>query len=69
MTPPISLAPYLDALEHVPSLRWTGQVTDVAGLLVESRGPAAAIGDFCEVAANGRRQEPVDAGYSAHTGK
>ena len=54
MTPPISLAPYLDALEHVPSLRWTGQVTDVAGLLVESRGPAAAIGDFCEVAANGR---------------
>src|SRR5215469_3267740 len=53
---PISLAPYFAAVERVPSLRWTGEVTDVAGLLVESRGPSAAIGDFCEVAAaNGRR--------------
>lgn len=47
----ISLAPYLAALEEIPSLRWTGQVTEVSGLLIESRGPAAAIGDFCEVAA------------------
>ena len=31
-------------------------MTEVAGLLIESRGPSAAIGDFCEVAAsNGRR--------------
>lgn len=26
-----------------------GRVTDVAGMLLESEGPAAAIGDFCEV--------------------
>jgi flagellum-specific ATP synthase len=52
----ISLAPYLADVECIPTYRWTGQVTDVVGLLVESRGPGVAIGDFCEVAAsNGRR--------------
>jgi len=52
----ISLAGYREDLEAVSPLRWTGQVTDVVGLLVESRGPSAAIGDFCEIATgNGRR--------------
>ncbi len=55
MNETISLAPYLAALDRIPCFRWTGQVTEVAGLLIESRGPSAAIGDFCEVAANGRR--------------
>jgi flagellum-specific ATP synthase len=45
----ISLAPYFAQLERTETLGWTGQVTQVVGLLVESRGPAAAIGDFCEV--------------------
>ena len=43
----ISLAPYLDELDRIPLYRWTGQVTDVVGLLVESRGPGVAIGDYC----------------------
>src|SRR4051794_37750372 len=52
----ISLAPYFAEVERIPVLRWTGQVTQVVGLLVESRGPAVAIGDFCEIrAASGRR--------------
>jgi FliI/YscN family ATPase len=56
MTERISLAPYVAELERVPLLRWTGQVTQVVGLLVESRGPAVAIGDFCEIrTAAGRR--------------
>ncbi len=55
MNETISLAPYITALDGIPCFRWTGQVTEVAGLLIESRGPSAAIGDFCEVAANGRR--------------
>jgi FliI/YscN family ATPase len=56
MTDRISLAPYLAELGRIPSHRWTGQVTDVVGMLVESRGPGVAIGDFCEVAtASGRR--------------
>ncbi|HLK48869.1 MAG TPA: FliI/YscN family ATPase [Bryobacteraceae bacterium] len=49
MTERISLAPYLDDLGQVAVLRWTGRVTDVAGLLIESRGPNVGIGDFCEV--------------------
>jgi flagellum-specific ATP synthase len=56
MSEPISLAPYFDELERIPPFRWTGQVTEVVGLLIESRGPSAAIGDFCEVlTAGGRR--------------
>ena len=56
MSPGISLASYLAEVERVPVHRWTGEVTDVVGLLVESRGPAVAIGDFCEVStSSGRR--------------
>lgn len=56
MSAELSLEPYLEKLEHMACLRWTGQVTDVVGLLIESRGPAAGIGDFCEVVtAEGRR--------------
>ena len=56
MTDRISLAPYLAELDGMPAFRWTGQVTEVIGLLIESRGPNVAIGDFCEVrASNGRR--------------
>ncbi|WP_031500656.1 FliI/YscN family ATPase [Bryobacter aggregatus] len=33
-----------------------GRVTDVAGMLLESEGPAAAIGDFCEVLLPGSRR-------------
>ena len=52
----ISLAPYLAEIGRIEPLRWTGQVTEVVGLLIESRGPSVAIGDFCEVlTANGRR--------------
>ncbi len=45
----ISLAGYREELERMVTLRWTGQVTDVVGLLIESHGPSAAIGDFCEI--------------------
>ncbi len=49
MTETISLAPYFAALDQVNPFRWTGQVTEVVGLLIESQGPNAGIGDFCEV--------------------
>src|SRR5262245_27036220 len=56
MTDRISLAPYLVEVERAALDRWTGEVPGVVGLLVESRGPEVAIGDFCEVAtADGRR--------------
>jgi FliI/YscN family ATPase len=45
----ISLAPYHERLAKIETCRWTGTVTELVGLLVESNGPAAAIGDFCEI--------------------
>ena len=45
----IDIAPYLRALERVDSSEWTGTVTQTVGLTVESRGPAAALGEFCEI--------------------
>lgn len=52
----IDLRPYKEALERIDPMRWTGRVTNIVGLRIESRGPAAAIGDFCEVrTAAGRR--------------
>ncbi len=44
-----TLARLLTEVERFDPMCWTGRVTEVVGLLVESRGPAAAIGDFCEV--------------------
>jgi hypothetical protein len=52
MTDRISLAPYLRGTRRASPMRWTGQVTEVVGLLIESRGPNVAIGDFCEVLAS-----------------
>src|ERR1019366_4249935 len=45
----IDLTPYFAALSRVSPTLWTGEVTELIGLLVESLGPATAIGDFCEI--------------------
>ncbi len=57
----LPLAQYLAALEAIEPHCWTGEVTDVVGLLIESRGPAAAIGDFCEIHAGGARGRKIRA--------
>jgi FliI/YscN family ATPase len=52
----LDLTPYLLDLEGINPFQWTGQVVELVGLLVESLGPAAAVGDFCEIhASDGRR--------------
>jgi FliI/YscN family ATPase len=53
--PGVSLDSYLARLEQVDPFVWTGEVIELVGLLIESRGPAAAIGDFCEILASGGR--------------
>lgn len=45
----MNLQAYLDKLERIETCRLTGTVTELIGLLIESNGPAAAIGDFCEI--------------------
>ncbi len=45
----IDLKPYFRALKEIEPLCSSGEVTDVSGLLIESAGPAVALGDFCEI--------------------
>jgi FliI/YscN family ATPase len=40
---------FLRAVERCDPVRSAGTVVRTAGLLVESRGPAAGLGDFCEI--------------------
>ena len=40
---------YAAALPGMETLQWAGRVRDLVGLLVASDGPAAAMGDFCEI--------------------
>jgi flagellum-specific ATP synthase len=56
VTPRISLAPCLEELDRITPWRWLGEVTGVVGLAIESRGPAVAIGDFCEVRTSGGKR-------------
>jgi flagellum-specific ATP synthase len=49
MSERIDLSPLLRNLGSIDPLRWTGEVVEIVGLIVESRGPAAGIGDFCEI--------------------
>lgn len=51
----LDLTSHLAALERTEPYRWIGKVTQLVGLLVESAGPAVAVGDFCEIpCASGR---------------
>src|ERR1035441_3731571 len=48
MTSPqfIDLNPYIASVRSLELLPWTGEVVELVGLLVASRGPAVAVGDF-----------------------
>jgi FliI/YscN family ATPase len=46
---------YFGRLETMETWRWSGAVTQLIGLLVESQGPAAAVGDFLEVTTSSGR--------------
>ncbi len=45
----MNLKPYYEKLARLETCRCTGSVTELVGLLVESKGPEAAVGDFCEI--------------------
>jgi flagellum-specific ATP synthase len=50
------LAPHLKKLDSIEPWRRRGEVCDVAGLVVRSKGPLAAVGDLCEITlGHGRR--------------
>lgn len=45
----LDLHHYIDHLARIDPLRFTGEVVELRGLLIESTGPSAAVGDFCEI--------------------
>jgi len=49
----LDVGAYIQDLDKMDLLRWRGTVTEVTGLLVESAGPAAPIGSFCEIRTSG----------------
>ena len=51
MTTPqaIDLSPYIRNVQSSELLPWTGEVVELIGILVVSKGPAVAVGEFCEV--------------------
>jgi FliI/YscN family ATPase len=49
------LSCYIDALPRISTYRAAGRVREVVGLLIASDGPAAAVGDFCEIRSDGGR--------------
>ncbi len=51
----LNLGPYFEDLGHLHTMRWTGEVVQVVGLLIESKGPAVALGDFIEIYTSDRR--------------
>ncbi len=64
MTERFDLAGCLETVERAEPCRWTGTVVELVGLLIESEGPAAAMGDFCEIhCADGRRIRTQVAGF------
>ncbi len=46
----------LAALYDIETMPWTGRVREVSGLLVASEGPAAGVGDLCEIATTGKKR-------------
>src|SRR5271157_686739 len=52
----LDLLPYIAHVRDAELLPWTGEVAEVVGILIASKGPAVAVGDFCEVTtSSGRR--------------
>ena len=54
--PALDLSPFASLVRSVPLLPWSGEVAEVVGMLVASRGPAVAVGDFCEVTTSAGRR-------------
>jgi len=52
----IELDPFIARVRNCELLPWTGEVVELVGLLIASRGPLVAVGDFCEVVTSSRRR-------------
>jgi FliI/YscN family ATPase len=51
----MNLKPYYEKLATLETFRRMGSVAELVGLMVESKGPETAVGDFCEIATRSGR--------------
>ncbi len=52
----VDLKPFVSAVDAIEPMRWSGEVSELVGLVIRSQGPVAAVGDLCEIrTASGRR--------------
>ena len=59
--PAVDLSKYRALVSRLDTVRANGLVTQVIGLVVESIGPAAQIGELCEIRHGGRNAPTVKA--------
>ena len=59
--PPIDLTRYRAIVTRLDTVRANGLVTQVIGLVVESIGPAAQVGEVCEIRSGGRSAPVIKA--------
>jgi len=45
----MNLQAFVERAEHTKPYRWLGRVSKIIGLVVESQGPAASVGEMCEI--------------------
>jgi flagellum-specific ATP synthase len=53
---PLNFNAYFQLVNQADPVVFTGKVTEIVGLLIESEGPAVAVGGFCEIQASGGRR-------------
>lgn len=51
----LDLSRFVRYIDRANPIRMEGEVVELVGLIVESRGPLAAVGDFCEIRTRGGR--------------
>ena len=51
----LDLSPARERLRHLDPYRLNGRVSELIGLVVESRGPEASVGERCEILVPGHR--------------
>jgi flagellum-specific ATP synthase len=53
---PLDFSGHMSAVQRIDPFRSTGVVVQLIGLLIESAGPSAAVGDFCAIHTQGGRR-------------
>lgn len=57
----INLQKYIDAIEECKTIRLTGKVTQIVGLVIETQGPTVSVGELCYIYPKKKGEPPIPA--------